>query len=149
MKSAVHCSTTPIDQSGQRERPRNGWGSSRPPGAHSETGQWQGPLPPGCQGVNPGFRHGRAPVRNMPVFGTTWGSYAPRAGLAQGARGARPEEELELASRQIVSRAVVSDGIIDISAAAGLDKPDISVLSDWPRCGGCPTGTSRWICGKS
>ena len=50
-----------------------------------------------------------------------------------------PRAALELASRLIVSRAVVSDGIIDTFAAAGLDKPDISVLSDWPRCGGCPT----------
>ena len=32
--------------------------------------------------------------------------------------------------RQIISRAVTSGGVIDIFAAAGLDKPDISVLSD-------------------
>ena len=40
-----------------------------------------------------------------------------------------PEEELEHAVRQIVSRAVASDGVIDIFAAAGLEKPDISILS--------------------
>jgi len=43
---------------------------------------------------------------------------------------ARPQEELDLAVRQIVSRAVASDEVTDIFAAAGLDKPDISVLSD-------------------
>ena len=43
---------------------------------------------------------------------------------------ARPEEELNHAVRQIVSRAVVSKGVIDIFAAAGLEKPDISILSD-------------------
>ncbi len=43
---------------------------------------------------------------------------------------ARPEEELDLAVRQIISRAVASEGVLDIFAAAGLDKPDISVLSD-------------------
>ena len=43
---------------------------------------------------------------------------------------ARPEEELDLAMRQIISRAVASEGVMDIFAAAGLDKPDISVLSD-------------------
>ena len=43
---------------------------------------------------------------------------------------ARPEEELDLAVRQIISRAVASEGVTDIFAAAGLDKPDISVLSD-------------------
>ena len=42
----------------------------------------------------------------------------------------RPEEELEHAVRQIVSRAVASEGVIDIFAAAGLEKPDISILSD-------------------
>ena len=43
---------------------------------------------------------------------------------------ARPEEDLDHAVRQIVSRAVVSKGVIDIFAAAGLEKPDISILSD-------------------
>ena len=33
---------------------------------------------------------------------------------------ARPEEELDHAVRQIISRAVVSEGVIDIFAAAGL-----------------------------
>jgi type I restriction enzyme R subunit len=42
----------------------------------------------------------------------------------------RPEEELEHAVRQIVSRAVMPEGVIDIFAAAGLKKPDISVLSE-------------------
>jgi len=39
-------------------------------------------------------------------------------------------EELDHAIRQILSRAVVSDEVIDIFKAAGLKKPDISVLSD-------------------
>ena len=43
---------------------------------------------------------------------------------------ARPEEELDLAVRQIISRAVASEGVIDVFTAAGLEKPDISVLSD-------------------
>ena len=43
---------------------------------------------------------------------------------------ARPEEELDLAVRQIISRAVAAEGVMDIFAAAGLEKPDISVLSD-------------------
>jgi type I restriction enzyme R subunit len=37
---------------------------------------------------------------------------------------------LNFAVRQIVSRAVASDEIIDIFSAAGLKKPDISILSD-------------------
>jgi type I restriction enzyme R subunit len=56
---------------------------------------------------------------------------AVRSVVAKRAAGdVRPEEELEQAIRQIVSKAVVSEGVIDIFAAAGLKKPDISILSD-------------------
>ncbi len=43
---------------------------------------------------------------------------------------ARPEEDIDHAVRQIISRAVAPEGVIDIFAAAGLAKPDISILSD-------------------
>ena len=46
------------------------------------------------------------------------------------AANARPEEELDHAVRQIISRAVASEGVIDIFAAAGLEKPDLSILSE-------------------
>ena len=39
-------------------------------------------------------------------------------------------EELDHAVRQIVSRAVAPNGVLDIFAAAGLDKPDVSILSE-------------------
>ena len=56
---------------------------------------------------------------------------AVRSVLAKRAAGeARPEEELDYAIRQIVSRAVASEGVVDIFAAAGLEKPDISILSE-------------------
>lgn len=42
----------------------------------------------------------------------------------------RSPEEMETAIRQLVSRAVASTEVVDIFAAAGLDKPDISILSD-------------------
>ena len=42
----------------------------------------------------------------------------------------RPEEELDLAVRQIISRAIAPDGVVDIFAAAGLEKPDVSILSE-------------------
>jgi len=56
---------------------------------------------------------------------------AVRAQLAKHAPGDRKtDEELDHAVRQIVSRAVVSDEMVDIFAAAGLKKPDLSILSD-------------------
>ena len=56
---------------------------------------------------------------------------AVRSVLAKRAEGeARPEEKLDYAVRQIVSRAVASEGVVDVFAAAGLEKPDISILSE-------------------
>jgi len=56
---------------------------------------------------------------------------AVKAVLAKAAPGERKSaEELELAIRQLVSRAIASDEVVDIFAAAGLNKPDISILSD-------------------
>jgi type I restriction enzyme R subunit len=44
---------------------------------------------------------------------------------------AKPTSEtIHHAVRQIVSRAVISDEVIDIFSAAGLEKPDVSILSD-------------------
>ena len=50
--------------------------------------------------------------------------------VKRAAATARPDEELDQAVRQIISRAVAPEGVIDIFAAAGLEKPDISILSD-------------------
>ena len=42
----------------------------------------------------------------------------------------RSEAEMEHAVRQLVSRALATDGVVDIFQAAGLERPDISILSD-------------------
>jgi type I restriction enzyme, R subunit len=56
---------------------------------------------------------------------------AVRAVLAKGTSGDRsPDETLDHAIRQIVLKARVSAEVVDIFAAAGLKKPDISILSD-------------------
>ncbi|MFY9268618.1 MAG: type I restriction endonuclease subunit R [Candidatus Manganitrophaceae bacterium] len=56
---------------------------------------------------------------------------AVRAVLAKNTPGDRKtDEELDHAIRQIISKAIASDEVIDIFAAAGLKKPDISILSD-------------------
>ena len=54
-----------------------------------------------------------------------------RAALAKSAPGpGKSSAERDLAVQQIVSRAVVSTEIVDILEAAGLETPDISILSD-------------------
>ena len=42
----------------------------------------------------------------------------------------KTEEELDSAIKQIISKAITSEKVVDIFAAAGLKKPDISILSD-------------------
>ena len=54
-----------------------------------------------------------------------------RAALSKGIdANAKSDEELDHAVRQIVSKAVAPEGVVDIFAAAGLDKPDVSILSE-------------------
>ncbi|MEQ8399244.1 type I restriction endonuclease subunit R [Thalassobaculum sp.] len=57
---------------------------------------------------------------------------AIRAALVKSAPadGKKTAAERELAIQQIVSRAVVSTEIVDIMRAAGIESPDISILSD-------------------
>jgi type I restriction enzyme R subunit len=42
----------------------------------------------------------------------------------------KTDEEIETAIRQIVDKAVVSEGVIDVFDAAGIKRPDLSILSD-------------------
>ena len=42
----------------------------------------------------------------------------------------RSDEALDHAMRQIISRAVAPEGVIDVFEAAGLQKPDVSILSN-------------------
>ncbi|HYE37088.1 type I restriction endonuclease subunit R [Methylocaldum sp.] len=55
---------------------------------------------------------------------------AVRAALSKGGSGGKTDYELDHAIRQIVANAVAPEGVIDLFAAAGLKKPDISILSD-------------------
>ena len=56
---------------------------------------------------------------------------AVRAALSKrAATEGKTDEELDHAVRQIVSRAVAPEGVLDIFAAAGLDTPDVSILSE-------------------
>ena len=54
-----------------------------------------------------------------------------RAALMKRAENERtPSEDLDQAVRQIVANAVSPDGVIDIFEAAGLEQPDIAILSE-------------------
>jgi type I restriction enzyme R subunit len=57
---------------------------------------------------------------------------AVRSAIVKTTQGPRQaaQDEVDSAIRQIISKAVISDRVIDVFAAAGLDKPNISVLSD-------------------
>ena len=44
--------------------------------------------------------------------------------------GSKDDDELEAAIQQILSDAITPEGVIDVFQAAGLEKPDISILSD-------------------
>ncbi len=49
----------------------------------------------------------------------------------QSSKGRKSPDQIEAAIRQLVSKAIVADGeVIDVFTAAGLKKPDISILSD-------------------
>mgnify|MGYP000893325601 CR=1 FL=1 len=45
-------------------------------------------------------------------------------------RKTRTNEEIETAIRQIINDAIISGGVVDVFDAAGIRKPDISILSD-------------------
>jgi type I restriction enzyme R subunit len=57
---------------------------------------------------------------------------AVKARLAKfdGTGGGRTNEEIETTIRQVIDKALVSDQVIDVFDAAGIKKPDISILSD-------------------
>jgi type I restriction enzyme R subunit len=56
---------------------------------------------------------------------------AIKAQLSKSSGAQRPPEDFDLAIRQLVSKAIMADeGIIDVFTAAGLKRPDISILSD-------------------
>jgi len=54
----------------------------------------------------------------------------PAAMLKHTTLASKSPEDLDTAVRQIVSKAVASEQVVDIFAAAGLKNPDISILSD-------------------
>lgn len=53
-----------------------------------------------------------------------------RRARSDAAPGTSDDVELETAIRQVVSDAVSAGGVVDIYAAAGIDKPDISIIDD-------------------
>jgi hypothetical protein len=56
---------------------------------------------------------------------------AVRAGFVKATPASgKTQEDLDAAVRQLVSRAVASDEVVDLFKAAGLKNPDISILSD-------------------
>ena len=130
-RSAAASSTASIGRYGSREHPKNALDYCRPLKNtfwHRKTAKIASfvqfeTFPKRSRWL---YRHEALRIRDDVAF-----FQAVRAVIAKRAPGqARTEEELEHAIRQIVSKAVASDEVIDIFAAAGLKKPDISILSD-------------------
>lgn len=71
-------------------------------------------------------------TKRLCAFETIWRFFqAVRSVLVKRAPGeARPEEDLDHAVRSIIARAIAPHGVVDIFAAVGLQKPDISILFD-------------------
>ena len=56
---------------------------------------------------------------------------AVRGVLAKASAAEEAQSEItEQAIKQLVSKSVVSEGVVDIFTAAGIEKPDVSILSD-------------------
>ena len=116
---------------GYREHRRSGWASCLPRRSTSSRRRRQGPAPARRAELSQAFALAVPHEEALRIRDDVAFFQAVRAVLAKRAPGeARTEEELDHAVRQIVSRAVASEGVVDIFAAAGLKKPDISILSD-------------------
>jgi type I restriction enzyme R subunit len=67
---------------------------------------------------------------DVAFFQTVAAALCKTTGGGGGGKGGPSEEKLDQAIKQIISRAVASEEVIDIFSAAGLKRPDISILSD-------------------
>lgn len=64
--------------------------------------------------------------REIAFFSTIKAALSKISDRANGVR----DDDLDHAIRQLVDKAIAPEGVVDVFAAAGLDKPDISMLSD-------------------
>ncbi len=55
---------------------------------------------------------------------------AVRAPLVKGGSGEKPPRDTDFELRQLLSQAIVGEGVSDVFRLAGLESPDISILSD-------------------
>ena len=116
----------------------DGLGSDLPAGGRQEGDQRRGqeagaPALRRCgDGSFAGFRAGRGERQARAIRDEVGFFQAIQAALVKSVPGdgKRSAADRELAIQQIVSRAVVSTEIVDIMKAAGLQSPDISILSD-------------------
>ena len=102
------------------------WSTARRARARPRTGERQGPLLRAVRELSQAFALAVPHAEALRIRDDVAFFQAVQAVLAKRAPGdARPEEDIDHAVRQIISRAVAPEGVIDIFAAAGLKKPDI------------------------
>jgi ribosomal protein L17 len=101
------------------------------PGTHPGARKRQRTIAAGRARAIEGLCAGRAAREALRIRDDVASFQAVAGALAKRAPGVpRTEEELDHAIRQIVSKAIAPEGVVDLFAAAGLKKPDISILSD-------------------
>ncbi|MCR4317473.1 MAG: type I restriction endonuclease subunit R [Planctomycetes bacterium] len=92
---------------------------------------WKNRIPKAVSELSKAFALAVPHEKAMEIHDDVGFFQAVRSVLTKGTGdGRRRPDEIDHAIRQIVSKAVASEGVIDIFAAAGLKKPDISILSD-------------------
>ena len=126
------CSTGSIGRSGSAVHRRNGWACC-PPLRNTSLAQEDGKdrCVQAVRELSQAFALAVPHEDALRIRDDVGFFQAVQAVLAKSApSSAQSKEEMDHAVRQIISQAVASEGVMDIFAAAGLEKPDLSVLSD-------------------
>ncbi len=121
-----------MERNGRRERRLSPRADSGGTGAHPGTGGREEALCAGGDGTVAGVRALRSSDEATAIRDDVSYFQALQAALNKQTTGRqKTPEQLDAAVRQLVSKAITTEGqVIDVFTAAGLPKPDISILSD-------------------
>ena len=104
--------------------------ATRRAGTHPRSGGRKSETPVGGHRPLAGVCAGRPHADALAIRDDVAFFQAVRTALAKSSKNPQRDEDLDHAIRQIVSKAVSPGEVVDIFAMAGLNRPDISILSD-------------------